>query len=454
MRIIGMVDRTISFNTLCKWLNVSIIFILMSGGIAWCGAMSVDGVDEPFTANEELATPKPKLKEGGDYSKIGLGALKVHQKKTTFPLPDLKSEILFLGSNTRSDLSESDHTMLFGLQKSKEVQVATIGEKVYLGYQEGNLLFANRVTPLWIEPFQMASGEVKVRLNIELRHQNKELILSEQDVFSVKEARLFEKQSFDRLRSEEYIRAITEMNRAKWWSPDRLYDSYGGNEYREYIGRERLEFDLGIHYVKEGDVLVWKEGVWSLAKDEETKGSIIATTHLVTPHKLEVTLWDPSGFDREILYLSKQQVGAVNFRIEEVFTRIKKRTVDRISCRISNKSVVLKKGDWILHTDYGWKVLKTWNELSQYLEYELRGGLFIFDGIEKGEDKDFFVGSLFDDMRTQMQRIKFPINIKQKSKRSLKKKNKNLSKIQDLNKGLDSRMYQMNSVRDIEINEV
>lgn len=414
--------------------------------------MSVNGEEEVSVAAVELA--KPKAEEGLDYSKIGLGALTFHQEKTSFPLPDLKSEILLLGKNTRFDMSESDNTLLFGLKKSKELQTVAVGEKVYLGYQSGNLQFANRVTPLWIEPSQMASGEVRANLNIELRNQNAELVLAEQDMFSVKEAGRFENQGFERPRTEEYTLAIAEMNRAKWWSPDRLYDSYGGNEYRECISRERLEFDLGIHYVKKGDWLVWKEGVWSLAKDEETKGSIIAMVHSVAPHKLEVTLWDPSGLDSELLCLSKQKAGALNFRIEEIFTRIKKRTAHRISCRIGNKSAILKKGDWILHTAYGWKVLKTWSELSQYLEYDARGELFIFDGIEKHEDKEFFVGSLFDDMRTQMQLIKLPINIKQKSERSPKKKNTISSKIRTLNKELESRLHQINSFTDIETNEV
>ena len=70
---------------------------------------------------------------------------------------------------------------------------------------------------------------------------------------------------------------------------------------------------------------------------------------------------------------------------------------------------MLSPQDWLLQIDSGWKKLTTPEEIDAYVDRKISGPLFVFDGIEKREDKQFLLGTLFNSTRTDMQAIEIPM---------------------------------------------
>ncbi|MCK4934319.1 MAG: hypothetical protein KAR79_01915 [Simkaniaceae bacterium] len=357
----------------------------------------------------------------------------------SFPLPDLQSEIKFFGKNTRFDVSEEDNFFVLGLKNMKAFQVVRPGEKIYLEYLEGTSdascqwNFVDEKTPLWLQLRETGDSGILATLNIDLKDEELEEAFSGSQEFDLYEADVSEIESLNYPIDEKYSIAASMLTAAAWWGSDRLYDTYGGAQYQHLQGKERLGVGSGVIYVKKGDKLLFKDGNWKPLQEENTKDSIVAKVEIVAPHKLEIRLWNKGGLDNKLICLSEEKIPPLNFRAEEIFTKIKKRAANRVYCRAFNKSIILKTGDWVLCTSYGARVLKTFSELNQYLENRVNGSLFIFDGIEKQEGREFFVGALFDEMRTQMQQIKLPLQIKQESLKSTKKKNRISSRMRTSN---------------------
>ena len=111
-----------------------------------------------------------------------------------------------------------------------------------------------------------------------------------------------------------------------------------------------------------------------------------------------------------LLTFNREKEGAISLRIEDVFTRLRKRTSSRISCRIDNRAKILKEGDWLVHTNTGWHTIKHYYEVEALLNLEILGDLFIFDGIQVVDGKEIFTGSLFNPMRTEMKAVRLPLS--------------------------------------------
>jgi len=349
-----------------------------------------------------------------DYTKIGEGSLALKSEIQSFPFPDLSGEILFLGKNTRPDATLYDLKLHMGLKGYAKTLRVALGQKIYLSYIKQQLHFAKDSTPLWIKPYLNEKGEAWLELGVRLVSDSGEVLLDEAQTFEI-ESTLKRNPKGAAPKAGIKFLALAEgleaMKQAKWWAPDRLFELYGGGEYRKLAERQRLEFarEEGPYflYVREGDTFIWKEQKWQ--PSEATVDFPLARLVVVSPYRLEWELWDETGLEWVKMAHSKEKVAGITLRAETVFTRMRQRTTSRISCRVDNKALILKKGDWLIHTPSGWHILKNLKEIEAVLEFKMRGELFVFDGLKKVEGKCIFCGTLFDQFRTQMKSVRLPL---------------------------------------------
>lgn len=413
----------IHIHKILKLLN-ALVLLLLALALVWMGWLMLGNQSETFTPTQPPPPKKEKkAKKIVSYEKIGEGALKISSELKSFPLPDLKREMRFLGKNTRPDATIYDLLIHVGLKESGQSLKVVSGQKLYLTYVEGNspyLQFSSDPTPLWMMPHLSESGETLVELGVCLLTEGNEKLVEEKKTFAIE----------DLLKKEDPVhkdlifeQATTSLKEGKWWQPDLLFDNYGGEEFRAIKDYERLEFlseeGSSVVHLKRGDTLAWKNGKWAPTKvGKNSRGFPIAHAKSLTNKKIEWELWNKDGLEKGSVSHTKQDAPKLNFRLEDVFSRIRQRTISRISCRISNKATILKSGDWILHTSSGWRVLKSLREIEDVLTFQTKGELFVFDGVEKNEGKSFFVGMLFDPMRTQQQSVKIPLSLQTKPEHS------------------------------------
>lgn len=345
-----------------------------------------------------------------DRTEIGKGPLSLSSEIHSFPFPDLSGEVLFLAKNTRPDASLAEMHLQMGLRGNPHSIKTKPNQKLYLSYDEKHLNFSKQLTPLWVEPIMNQEGELWLKMGIELISSEGEKLLNEMKEFKVDPKWKLKK--VHEITDPELKKGMEVIEKGKWWGPDKLFEGYGGEEYQKYAGCQRLEIESErgkeILYAQEGETFIWKDEEWIPADHPEgyPMGKIIA----ISPYKLEWRFWDREGMESALLSLKKEKEGSISLRIEDVFTRLRKRTSSRISCRIDNRAKILKEGDWLVHTSTGWHTIKHFYEVEALLNLEIHGDLFIFDGIQTVDGKEIFTGSLFNPMRTEMKVVQLPLS--------------------------------------------
>ncbi len=357
------------------------------------------------TLNKREAPAAPRF----DNDQIGKGALALCPEIQSFPFPDLSGEILFLAKNTRPDTPLYEIKLQVGLKGNEKSLKLTPGQTVYLAYDQEHLNFSKEITPLWIKPKLDEKGEVWLEMGIELYGEEGEKLLDEMREFKVSQK--WKTKKVEEISNPQLTKGCEALKGGKWWGPDKLYETYGGKEFQKYNGCERFEIEIEngreILFIHEGDTFIWKEGKW--IPTVETKGYSMAKILAISPYKIEWQVWDKEGMESASLTFNRERPPGIALRIEDVFSRMRRRTSSRISCRIDNRAKILKEGDWLIHTPTGWHTIKNYYEVEALLSLDIIGELFIFDGLEKIDGKEIFCGTLFDPMRTQKQHIRLPM---------------------------------------------
>ena len=384
-----------------------------------------------------VSPSKAARKKDLAYYKIGTGPLQLSPKVKAFVLPNLKDEILFFGKNSRLDATIYDLLIHIGLKKKPQSLKAISGQRIYLTYVEElepYLQFSADATPFWIMPYLSESGKAFIEMGLYLKDSSGELLLDERKTFGIED--LLSQEKNKKIINPQFQAAFKVFEKAKGWSNDQLFEVYGGEKYSLLKNHNRIEFpydkETQIIYVKEGDILIWKEEKWKPEKiGKNSKGYPLAHLKRLNSYQMEWELWDKEGFLKKQIFIDQSKDSHLpHFQIDNIFSRIRQRTTSRISCRIENKSTILKSGDWILRTPTGWRVLKTLSEIKEVLHFYLKGELFIFDGILQKEGKSIFAGTLFDLMRTKQKRVHISLTEQKNKKKSPDKKKPLSTKIQ------------------------
>ena len=349
------------------------------------------------------------LKKKEAYSQIGPPWLALKETPPPLLLPDLKNILTYHGMNGRPD-SPQEHPLLhFGLQGSKDLSFVSGGEKVYLDYSRqvgGGETFAitREERPLWfeVEP-QDQEASIKVGLTLEgyppLEPQTFKLPTKEV-------ARLpFGNQGWEigKLRADGTLLA---RQMAKWVGPDCFLMRHGGEEFSHLLGKHRVDFgekeDLYSVFIALGDCLIFADGRWQVkTPGEETKGLPLLQIKRVDERIMALDLWDPTGQKKVPLTLIKAQENWAKEALQKEFRFVGAKTRTQCVFEIGRERHLLKPDDWLVQDEEGaWVKLDTPEEIDAYVNRQVAGPLFVFDGYVKQDDHQVLMGTLFNASRT------------------------------------------------------
>ena len=413
-----MLAKPFRFFSLLNILKkVSLFLVVLSFVFALISALYLmRSKDQTLKAERdvEISNLLSEVKETKEFS---FDAIKLDKDFATLFERDLQEELSFIGRNTRPDALLLNPKALIQLKESSQERIVEEGEKVYFRYKEGALFFSEEATPLWVK--------VKSVVN-SLFLDSKVVVASEESDHVFQESAKLEltKKTYEPL--QEAIPFYFEsLSSATWVQPDKFFELYGGSKYQDKKGayRLRLNPEGSFYFVKDEDLLYYDGRDWMLAKEnKDVRNYPIAEVKINSQSRLALKVWNKSGMLERLYTFSCDKLPAFNLRVEEIFAKIRPRSKSQVTCKVGGKTAMLKNGDWLLKKENHWKLLRTYDDIQRYLQYELEGELFVFDQIEKNESNPIFKGHLFDTMRTQMQVVRIPIALSNKDHNKKKKK--------------------------------
>ncbi len=328
----------------------------------------------------------------------------------------LKEGFALLEAGKRPDIPLSERHLYVSLQGGDHALTKVNEKKNLLFTETGRLEFTGKQSALWLKPVLSSEGEVVAELGLyrvdpvttEEREASREI------AFAVPNAPMVCVSETDVL-----AKARAALEQGKWWGVDVLFEEYGGKSYEMVRTCHRIACLAGkeraMLYVKEGDFVRWNGKRWeSAALGKETLDCPLARVCRLSSYELLWELWDATGFSREEIRHTREKQDPLRYRPEELFSRIRKRTAKSVTCRMGKKNILLKEGDWLLKTDKEWQLLTNADEVQAVLDFQRVGDLFIFDGLKKEGREVFFCGTFFNASRTDRQKVKVPIQRKQK----------------------------------------
>ncbi len=210
------------------------------------------------------------------YVGIGGSVLETTFVEPTLSLPDLRPYLSYFGSNDRPDIPSKQNLMHFGLKDIDQMGIVAPGEPLYILYDRqrngGRYVFSldNQPTKLWIEA---QPGENKATVTVKMRSDkgqpvtqpvsNAEFAVNLSD-YARTEGGKWE------IGNQRVDGTLLARQRARWLGQDLFVNQHGGEEYKNVIGKERIEFgekeDKYSVYVNEGDCLIWDGTHWVATK--------------------------------------------------------------------------------------------------------------------------------------------------------------------------------------------
>lgn len=398
------------------WINYCmgglVVFLLIAA--LWFVFLSSSDIPVPQMSTKKSDIPKGSFTRGKqDYDAIAAPVLNLNFAPMSMQLPDLRRYLIYYGKNGRPDSQLKDTSMHFAFIGNKDLSSVNPGSKLYVLYDKNQnppqYIFSpdNAQTSLWIEPsVQGAQALVKVTM----KGENGKII---SEPASYSEFTLPEK---------EYVRAggtvweigkwrvdgtLLARQKARWYGIDRFLEKHGGKEFQDFKSKQRIDFgeneEVYSVYAGTDDCMIWKDGHWKVVKPgPESLGYPLLCVKKVDERIMNLELWDVDGKGKLALNLLKSTENWMPQNIQQSFKFVGARTRTQFVFEINKERVLLSPHDWLILTDAGWKKLVTPKEIDEYVDRKITGPLFVFDGIDRKEDRQVIVGTMFNASRTEM----------------------------------------------------
>ncbi len=383
-----------------RLFNLFLLLIIVLTLTAVTMSLRIDKGDVGLQGRSKATATAIKDEENTPLLRLEAKLMHLPTKVPVFPYYDLKDKLRLDSIDSRPDVQKSDRKLHLQILPSRSVIDIGKGDRVYLEYGEDEQLkIGDQSSPLWLEVYQNHKGDILCRggLNLSNEHEG--------------EALGTETWEFSLDRDQERNSPISDgllkpLQDSKWWGSDRLIDLYGGSRYEKIKKCQRIETSLSsgghILYVRKGDTLIFDGN--SLVKKnlgQETKGFPLYLLRSVSSEKLCWDVWDEKGVHQGVFEQLKERVSPIATVPKSLFSNIRSRSRNIVTCRVDNKMVVLKKGDWLLKTGAGWRCLTSLEEVTSLVAFDLKGELFVFDGVKRKGSGQVFVGTLFDSSRSE-----------------------------------------------------
>lgn len=330
----------------------------------------------------------------------------VGKSNYTIPFSELEKEILFLGTS-----QETSEKILLSLKQSGVRKLTTSEEKIYLNYQDGKLHFSDLKTPLSISVIPQSDRKIEIIVEFDIdAYPNITPSLANTHRFVKSMEAQYTISDNDPLINTALFQTLAG---AKWWGVDYLFTSHPNYETQNASRAQRLEFtydkNTDIIYVDPSQRLIWGKDAWySQSLDEPISSSYTVSIKKIHIDTLELILWDKQKLPIHSFFLP---ICSKNSELPpiDLLSDIKKRTRTIASFLLGKTRVTMKKGDFAIENSYGWRVANTQEEKNNVFSHKVQGSLFVFDGIEEEDSTLYFLGRMFDSMRTCYQPIKLPM---------------------------------------------
>lgn len=406
-----------------NWLNLGLVSIVV---LLLISALFIElsrPSDIPYLNAESvrLALPKNAFAQNQEaYDAIGEPIFALKYAAPGLQIPDLKPVLLYYGRNGRPDANEENTMLHFAVASTKLPVSIAPKKKLYLVYDKKQnpprYIFSpdNAETSLWITATSQGNEAlVKVRM----RNENGEVVSTPESnaEFTIPE--------------KEYVRfggvpweigkwrvdgTLLARQKARWYGKDVFLEKHGGPEFSDYQDKQRVDFgegdDIYSVYVGINDPLVWDEEHWKEVKPgPESLGKPLLVVKKIDERILTFELWDVEGKGKVVLNLLKTAETMTPQNLDKTFKFVGARTRSQFVFEVNKERMLLSPHDWLLLTPGGWQKLTTPQEIDDYVNRKLVGPLFVFDGIERKEDKQLITGTLFNAARTDAQIVELPV---------------------------------------------
>lgn len=409
------------------YLNAFLIVIIVLAA-ACCLYMSMQEVPSAvvrITPKKELP-PHPFSVPNEVYQEIGEGPLALNWVTPQMQLPNLQDELLFYGRNERPDTQRAHASFHIMTRSDDQIRSVHEGERIYLVYQgtkqkkypadsKGLYSFSPYNQPTALSIKLHTQDEHTVQIEVNMLDEKGETITTPEpfhhfSLFSQEDAKTSGNGwNLGKFRVDS---TLLVRQKARWMGRDRFLELHGGEEYAYAQGRQRIDFnEEKVPYscfVKEGDLLIWKNERWKvLSEKEESRDFPLLVVKKIDEKVLTFELWDAIGRSKTSLNLLHLKDHEKPLDLNEEFKFVGAKTWAQflVECRGSGRLVV-RTNDWIVCTQEGWKKLDSAEEVDAYLDSKLSGPLFVIDKLTRENGRQVLLGHLFNKSRTDVEEIK------------------------------------------------
>lgn len=439
-----------------KWIFVINAFLGIASALFALGFISFSFLrvsDIPFQATLETQRALPKngfIQKKDAYDAIAKSFLQLQFAPLSIKVPDLKHLLLFFGKNARPDASNHATALHFALSDSKTQASIAPGERLYLFYDRSQTLSryvfspSNKETSLWLEVLDHKNNEAQLKVSV--RNEKGEVV---SEPFTNSQFTLPQKE-FVRLTPSTWEigkfrvdGTLLARQRVRWFGVDQFMENHGGDEFKEVLGKQRVDFGEGEEtyfvYVGVNDCLVWDGERWIVTSPgKETQGKDLMQVKKLDERMLTFDLWDAEGKNKLTLNLLKSNEQWSPESLQSEFKFVASRTRSQFVFEINGERVLLKPQDWLVQTENGWKKLSTPEEIDDYVSRKISGPMFIFNGIVKNEDHQAISGILYSHNRTEIESVELHVPTANsgtkgvaadRTKKDVRKSSKNISNL-------------------------
>jgi hypothetical protein len=378
-----------------------------------------------FSSNEE-ATRKLEIPKGAfhrqpqEYEAIGEPALSLKFSPLSVQLPDLRRHLLYYGKNGRPDVKGDQQALFFSFTGNKSPTPLFAGERLYLFYDKKlnppQYVFSknNAPTPIWMEATSQGNQAL---VQVSMKAENGQII---------REPAAYANFS---LPEKEFIRfggtvwelgkwrvdgTLLARQKARWFGLDKFLDKHGGEEYKDFVNKQRIDFgegdDVYSVYVGAGDCLIWDDNRWHNVKTGEASlNHTLMCIKKVDERVMSLELWDVDGKGKIMLNMVKANEAWAPQNMEKSFKFVGARTRSQFVFEINNERMILRPHDWLVLSEGKWKKLTNPKQIDDFVDRKIIGPLFIFEGVERKDDRQVILGTLYNAARTETASWELPL---------------------------------------------
>lgn len=408
--------------TLTNYVACGVIAVLLLASLYFVAMRQ-----RTFTLNETV-TKKSLVPKGAftrtpeEYQAISNPALNLKFSPLSVQLPDLRRYLTYYGKNGRPDAQEERISLFFSFTGNKSPTSVLPGERVYVLYDKAltpnQYLFSpdNSPTALWFTA-TVQGNQALINVGMD---GGEGVVISEPKgyaTFTLPEkefARFGNNATPWELGKWRVDGTLLARQKAKWFGVDKFLERHSGEEYKSWVNKQRIDFgegeDLYSVYVGVGDCLIWNDGAWKNVKPGAgSLKHVLMCVKKIDDRVMNLELWDVDGKGKISLNLVKVNEPWVPQNLEQNFKFIGARTRSQFVFEINKERMLLSPNDWLLLSGTTWKKLVTPQEIDDYVERKTVGPLFVFDKVERKDDRQVVIGTLFNSARTEMVTVEFPL---------------------------------------------